>query len=251
MLELENLALVNSGFSLHVDTWHSGSGVLHALLGCNGAGKSTLLRVIAGELPHTGAARFHGTDLRQWDATLRARHVAVLPQHSQLSFGFTAEEVVALGATPLSLGWRRVRAQVRRAMSVARCEELVGKPYPRLSGGEKQRVHLARCLLQLSQAERSPLLLLDEPTSAQDLGQQHTLLQRVRALCAERDYAVLAVLHDLNHALRYAHRATLLDAGRVVATAPPGELLSPQRVETHWGYRAEYLRSERGGIAVL
>jgi iron complex transport system ATP-binding protein len=251
MLELEEIALVTSGFSIRIDRWHTEAGLLHALLGRNGAGKSTLLKVVAGELPHWGCARLHGIELSQWDARLRARHLAVLPQHSQLSFGFTADEVVTLGATPLSLGWRRLRIEVQLAMSAARCEELTGKPYTRMSGGEKQRVHLARCLLQLSQAEQAPLLLLDEPTSAQDLGQQHTMLQRVRQLCTDRGYGVLAVLHDLNHALRYAHRATLLDAGRVVATASPAELLTPQRVEAHWGYSAEYVTSERRGVALL
>ncbi len=246
MLALNRVELLNGGFSLRIERWQALTGQLHALLGCNGAGKSTLLRLIAGEVSYRGSASLHGIELGNWPLQERARHLAVLPQNSQLSFGFSAEEVVALGATPLRLGWREQRVEVRRVMELAQCAQLAGQAYPRLSGGEKQRVHLARCLLQLSQAERSPLLLLDEPTSAQDLGQQHTLLQRVRELCEQEHYGVVAVLHDLNQALRYAHRASLLDAGRLVGEGAPQDLLTPERVQVFWGYPAERVLNQCG-----
>ncbi len=251
MLQLEQVELLRSGFSLSIDEWAAGAGEFHALLGCNGAGKSTLLRLVAGEIPYRGSATLHGRALDDWNLRERARHLAVLPQNSQLSFGFSAEEVVALGATPLRLGWREQQREVRRVMELAQCFNLRGQGYPRLSGGEKQRVHLARCLLQLSQAEQSPLLLLDEPTSAQDLGQQHTLLTRVRDLCEQHSYAVVAVLHDLNQALRYAHRASLLDAGRLVGEGSPDTLLSPERVQVYWGYPAERVINQRGEAVLV
>lgn len=251
MLQLEQVELLRSGFSLRIDSWIAHAGEFHALLGCNGAGKSTLLRLVAGEMPYRGKVTLHGQDLDAWNSEERARHLAVLPQSSQLNFGFTAEEVVALGATPLRLAWREQHDAVRRVMELAQCARLRGQAYPRLSGGEKQRVHLARCLLQLSQAEQAPLLLLDEPTSAQDLGQQHTLLNRVRELCEAQGYGVVAVLHDLNQALRYAHRASLLDAGRLVDEDRPEALLTPERVKVFWGYPAERVTNQRGEAVLV
>ncbi len=251
MLELQRVALMRGGFSLHVEQWVARAGQFHALLGCNGAGKSTLLRLVAGEIAYTGAVLLHGTELDAWAPQPRARHLAVLPQSSQLSFGFNAEEVVALGATPLRLSWREQATAVRRVMELAHCGNLAGQSYPRLSGGEKQRVHLARCLLQLSQADHSPLLLLDEPTSAQDLGQQHALLRRVRELCQQSGYGVIAVLHDLNQALRYAHQASLLDAGRLVGEGTPEMLLTPERVQAFWGYPVERVVSQRGEAVLV
>ncbi len=251
MLHLDGIELQHGDFSLRVDTWQARAGEFHALLGRNGAGKSTLLRLIAGELGYRGRASLHGTELSAWDSRQRARHLAVLPQSSQLNFGFSAEEVVSLGATPLQLAWREQALAVRRVMELAQCDSLMGQAYPRLSGGEKQRVHLARCLLQLSQAEQSPLLLLDEPTSAQDLGQQHTLLQRVRELCEQQRYGVVAVLHDLNQALRYAHRASLLDAGRLAGEGTPESLLTPERVQLYWGYPAERVVNQHGEAVLV
>ncbi len=250
MLLLEQVALERGGFGLEVGEWRAHGGELHALLGRNGAGKSTLLRVLAGELEFTGSVRLHGRDLRDWEPAERARHLAVLPQSSRLSFGFSAAEVVRLGATPLALGWRELGREVERAMAFADCADLARQPYPRLSGGEKQRVHLARVLLQLSQAERPPLLLLDEPTSAQDLGQQHRLLAGVRDLGERRGMAVVAVLHDLNQALRYAHRCTLMDHGRPAEQGPPAAVLVPEAVCRYWGYPAS-VTTDAAGRPVL
>lgn len=246
MLNVHDLDVRQGQFSLAVDRWHADAGEFHALLGRNGAGKSTLLKVIAGELRFRGDVTLHGRSLRAWEPGARARHLAVLPQASQLTFGFSAEEVVSLGATPLKLGWRALQQQVQRVMVSACCDDLAGKPYPALSGGEKQRVHLARVLLQLSQAEQAPLLLLDEPTSAQDLGQQHRLLECVRTLCRERGYGLVAVLHDLNLALRYTDRCTVLQGGEVVCEGSPDMALTPDTVGQYWGYSAEYAVSPNG-----
>ncbi|MEM0953755.1 MAG: ATP-binding cassette domain-containing protein [Pseudomonadota bacterium] len=245
-LQLESLQVQQGAFSLEVAQWQARTAQFHALLGPNGAGKTTLLRTIAGELPYQGHVLLHGKDLRDWNPLQRARHLAVLPQASQLSFGFTAAEVVALGATPLSLAQRELRAEVRRVMALTDCAGLAAQLYPGLSGGEKQRVHLARVLLQLSQASDQPVLLLDEPTSAQDLGQQHTVLGQVRRLCLEQGYAAVAVLHDLNQALRYAQYCSLVDSGRVVAAGAPDGVITPLSVQQYWGYAAEPVTTSKG-----
>jgi iron complex transport system ATP-binding protein len=130
------------------------------------------------------------------------------------------------------------------------CLALAKRAYPTLSGGERQRVQLARVLLQLSEAETQPLLLLDEPTSAQDLGHQHAVLSLLRALAKENNYLVLAILHDLNQVLRYSDECLLLQQGAVVASGRPGEVLTPAMVERCWGYLPRRL-GEPGCVPAL
>jgi iron complex transport system ATP-binding protein len=131
-------------------------------------------------------------------------------------------------------------------MKACDCLHLKDRLYPRLSGGEKQRVQLARVLLQLSQAQQPPLLLLDEPTSAQDLGQQHGLLDLARRLCNEEGYTVIAILHDLNQALRYSDRCTLINNGAIAEHGETEQVLTPCIVEQYWGYRPERAVVESG-----
>lgn len=251
MLEIEQLTFRHSsGFTLCVPHLQIAPGEVRAVLGTNGAGKSTLLRLMSAEQPSRGQVALHGRPLECWRPTERARHLGVLPQASNLDFAFTAREVVALGLTPLSLGWRDAGRVVREVMRATDCEHLATNSYIALSGGERQRVHLARVLLQLSQAELPPVLLLDEPTSAQDLGQQHRVLQLACDLARERGYAVGAILHDLNLALRYANYCTLLHAGRVVTSGAPAEVISGDNIERYWGYTPTLLTAACGRTVV-
>lgn len=245
-LELYDVNCQRGSFSLQLERWVTRAGEFRAILGCNGAGKSTLLKVIAGDTPSKGQRLLHGRPIAQWADSVRARHLAVLPQTSELSFAFVAEEVVALGAIPLKMGWRELRQAAGSMMALADCADLAGKPYPQLSGGEKQRVHFARVLLQLSQAEQPPLLLLDEPTSAQDLKQQHRLMTVVRRLAQEQKFAVVAVLHDLNLALRYTNQCTLMANGTVAQEGPTASVLTLDNVAAHWGYAARYATADSG-----
>jgi iron complex transport system ATP-binding protein len=251
MLTLHDVSVQQGQFDLRIDHWHSEAGELHALLGCNGAGKSTLLRCLAGELPLDGHITLHDLELAQWPANKRARHLGVLPQSSQLNFSFSAAEVVALGATPLSISWRELPAAINAMMTLTDSASLAEQPFPSLSGGEKQRVHLARVLLQISQAEQPPCLLLDEPTSAQDLNQQHNLLTLMRELCEERGYGVVAILHDLNHTLRYAHRCSVLHQGQLSRCGTPEQVLTPESVAQHWQYHARCVSDGNGGRVLV
>lgn len=246
MLHLSQLRWQGDGFSLEVPDWAMRAGEFHVLAGCNGAGKSTLLKAIAGELAVAGQLLLHDRALTSWPARARARHLAVLPQASELSFPFTAAEVVALGATPLSLSWRQRREAVDRLLHRTNTHHLRDRDYRQLSGGERQRVHLARVLLQLSQAESAPLLLLDEPTSAQDLGQQHAILGLARGLATRENYGVIAVLHDINLCLRYATRVSLLEGGRVAGSGSPDAMLTTDAVKQYWGCTVTGYYSDTG-----
>lgn len=253
MLDIQSLnCLVNNKTILSINNLEVLSGDFNAVIGVNGAGKSTLIKAIAGEIPTSGNIFFHGQNIVDWSNLERAKHLAVLPQSSQLSFPFTAKEVVGLGLTPLSLTSKEAREHINAKMKKTDCYHLKDKLYPQLSGGEKQRVHLARILLQLCQASKPPLLLLDEPTSAQDLGQQHAILSLIQALCKEQGYACLAILHDLNLVLQYCQKCVLLDKGNVVDYESPIECLNEDNIKQYWGYQAEIVKtsSKRKSIII-
>ncbi|KKL94397.1 hypothetical protein LCGC14_1865060, partial [marine sediment metagenome] len=128
---------------------------------------------------------------------------------------------------------------------------LADRIYTSLSGGERQRVQLARVLLQISSATSPALLLLDEPTSAQDLGQQHRILQLLRQLCAEKNIIVVTILHDLNLASRYSDKICLLHQGKLFAAGPPADILTPSKVNDVWGYEPEKLTNMDGATILI
>lgn len=217
----------------------------NAILGPNGAGKSTLLKLIAREIKtYTGSITLHNKNIAAWHRQQLARHLAVLPQSSQLTFPFTAYEVVNLGASPLSLSSKERRQSVFTYMEKLGCAELAQQSFMQLSGGQKQRVQLARVLLQLSQAQQPPLLLLDEPTSAQDLRQQHAILELVKSLASQQGYCVVAVLHELNHALNYTDQAYVLKAGTMVGCGSPKDILNAATIKDVWQYTPTLFKQE-------
>ncbi|MCB9550459.1 MAG: heme ABC transporter ATP-binding protein [Myxococcales bacterium] len=209
-------------------------GELVALVGPNGAGKSTLLAVMAGDLaPQRGRVCLDGRPLSDWSPRERARRRAVLPQASSLDFPFTVAQVVLLGRIPHFAGAERPadRTAARDALAQVGLAALADRPYPALSGGERQRVHLARVLAQVEASRDAPrYLLLDEPTASQDLRSRHLVLDCARRF-ADAGGGVLAVLHDLDAAARYADRIALLADGRALADGPPAEVLVPATLE--------------------
>lgn len=248
MLTIENLIITQDHRQiLNLPTASLVSGELIAVLGPNGAGKSSLIKTICGEwYASQGQIYLHGKSLDHWHRQPLAKHLGVLPQASQLSFPFKAQEVVAIGATPLSLNRRAIDNAVQKWMQATDTWQFADRLYPSLSGGERQRVQLARVLLQLSQAEQTPLLLLDEPTSAQDLGQQHQLLNLVKSLCQKNGFAVISILHDLNQASRYADKVWLLHQGELIAQGSPLQVLKPETVMKIWGYQPELFFNSHG-----
>lgn len=196
------------------------AGEFVAVLGPNGAGKSTLLGALAGDFPlSSGSVSINDKEISTLAPHELARLRAVLPQQIVISFPFTVREVVAMGRNP----WLDERDDecIDAAMRRLNVESMRGRTYQTLSVGEQARVSMARVL-----AQDTPILLLDEPTAVLDIGQQERFLAVARSLVDE-GRGVIAVLHDLNVAMRFATRVVVLHEGRCVASGDPREVLTP------------------------
>lgn len=196
------------------------SGEFVAVLGPNGAGKSTLLGAVAGDFPlGSGSVTINDRSITEFAPRELARMRAVLPQQIVISFPFTVREVVAMGRNP----WldEHDDDKIDAAMRRLDVEGLRKRTYQTLSVGEQARVSMARVL-----AQDTPLLLLDEPTAVLDIGQQERFLGVARSLVDE-GRGVVAVLHDLNVAMRFATRVVVLHEGRCVASGEPRSVLTP------------------------
>lgn len=212
-------------------------GEFHAIIGRNGAGKSTLLKLLTGEVaPSSGEIELWQTPLGRYRPRQLARNRGVLAQHTELHFDYRALEVVLIGRIPHQRNQIETDEDVSIALDCLHRVGLAGyedRNYLTLSGGEQQRVHLARVLAQITPGsarrdradDRPPLLFLDEPTSSLDLHHQNQVLEIARSLARDHSATILAVLHDLNLAARYADTITLLSAGRVAACGTPYEVL--------------------------
>ena len=219
------------------------AGQVTAILGPNGAGKSTLMSVLTGQrLPDAGRVQFHGQDLKDCAPAEMAKIRAFVAQETQVAFDFMVREVVELGRYPHR---RQPSTQETKipalAMQSTHVDHLAGRPLNTLSGGEKARAHLARALAQVWQSVDSyqtRWLLLDEPTAALDLQHQHRMLQLARTWAQSQGIGVVAVLHDLNLALRYSDTALVLADGQLLAHGKTSEVLSPERIGQVWGVAA-------------
>ncbi len=231
-------------------------GEVTVLVGPNGAGKSTLLEVLAGMIrPDRGSVALAGRPLAAWPPRDLARRRAVLRQHHDLAFAFTAEEVVALGRSPHHGRYRSAieTRLIGDAMARTGVAELALRSYPTLSGGERQRVQFARALAQLATPEglvEGAILLLDEPSASLDPAHQERLFVIARRL-ARSSVLVAAVVHDLNLAALVADRIIMLDRARVVADGPPEAVLTAERIEAVFGIAVDVLRHPVSGRPLL
>ena len=235
---------VRAGAATLVDTidLDVADGEVVAIVGPNGAGKSTLLAALAGDRRlDRGRIALAGRDVRTASITDLANLRAVLPQRSQLSLAFTALEVVQLAARTID------RSLALRCLADVELESFAPRRYPTLSGGEQQRVQLARVLAQLARAPRAALLL-DEPTSALDAKHQQLVLALARD-AATAGHAVVIVLHDLTLAARWCDRIVLLAGGRVTGDGPPEAVLTPTRLAAAYATQFEILVGV-GGLVI-
>ncbi|MBR1133392.1 heme ABC transporter ATP-binding protein [Bradyrhizobium iriomotense] len=207
------------------------AGEMVAIIGPNGAGKSTLLRLLSGDLrPSQGEVRLKQRDIGSFTPRELAARRAMLSQHINVTFPFTVEEIVLMGAGERSP--RDAAPLVDAALDEVGLAHFRERQLPTLSGGEQQRAHFARVLVQLAcgEAELGPgLLLLDEPTSSLDLRHQIDLVEAARRR-AGSGTAVIAILHDLNLAIRFADRLVVLSGGRLVADGPRTEVVTRERI---------------------
>jgi iron complex transport system ATP-binding protein len=221
-----------------------------AIIGPNGAGKSTLLRVLAGELrAEQGGVTVDGVPVARIPRIELARRRAVLPQAVRLAFAMRVADVVALGRTPHfgSAAMRDDRVATESAMVWAGIGEMRARLFDTLSGGEQQRVSLARVFAQIWTREQaaSRYLLLDEPTAPLDIAQQHHVLRLVRKL-ADDGIGVCAVLHDLNQAAMWADRIVAVRDGACIADGPPDEVIAADTLEAIYGVPFEVLAAQEG-----
>lgn len=200
-----------------------------AVIGPNGAGKSTLLGALAGDRPiAAGQVLLDDQPIAGWRKAALAHRRAVLPQHSSVAFDFTGRQIVRLGLLAHgALSDRQKDSIADRTLAETEALSFSDRPYTVLSGGERQRIQLARVLAQCdADPAARPFLLLDEPIAGLDLAHQHAALASARRR-AERGLGVLAVLHDLTMAARYADRVAIMEAGRLTALGPVGATLDP------------------------
>lgn len=244
MIRAENLTfsvpgrvLVN-GINLTVK-----NGEVVALLGPNGAGKSTLLKLLCGQNKmSSGRVLFEERDLADWSPAEIARRRAVLPQSSTVPFDFLAIEIVLLGRSPYGDA-ASSEALAREAMEKTESLHLAGRVVTTLSGGEMQRVQLARVLVQIGMNTGTPrCLMLDEPISNLDPSHQHAALAIARNL-ARDGAAVLVVLHDINLAAQYADRLVMMKNGNLIVEGTAEEVVTEQTMQDVFGVGSQIIRN--------
>ena len=222
-------------------------GELVGIIGPNGSGKSTLLKCIYRVLQPTGGAVYlDGRSLSEYSYKQSARQVAVVAQHNYYNFDFSVQDVVMMGRSPHKRALDRDNAQdhqmVAQALKRVGMADFAGRSFATLSGGEQQRVILARAL-----AQDTPCLILDEPTNHLDIKFQLQLMDIVKGL----DRTVIAAIHDLNIAAMYCDRLYAVKEGRVVADGRPEEVLTPELIRAVYEVEAEVLRDREGGLRIF
>jgi iron complex transport system ATP-binding protein len=230
----------------HVDLTLRG-GEMVAIVGPNGAGKSSLLRLLSGDhRASRGTVALNGRDIQTWSPAGLASRRAMLSQHVSVSFPFTVEEIVRMG-----LGNRSAAASqalVDTTIDEIGLQAFRHRELPTLSGGEQQRAHFARVLVQLAcgEAAHGPgILLLDEPTSSLDLRHQIALVDISRSR-ARSGTAVVAVLHDLNLAIRFADRIVVMRQGGIVVEGPPADTITRDIIRHVFDIDVDIARTDDG-----
>ena len=226
---------VLDGVSLEVP-----SGEWLSIVGPNGAGKSTLLRYLTGAVRGTGSVELDGRPVAGLHRRDRARLLALVPQAPVVPPGVTVADYVLLGRTPhlhpLAMEAPGDVAAVHDALAHLDLLDFAERDVATLSGGERQRVLIARAL-----AQAAPIVLLDEPTTALDVGHQQQVLELVDDLRRAHDLTVVTTMHDLTLAGQYADRLLLLDEGRVVIDGTPAEVLTEEHLAAYYGARVRII----------
>ncbi len=225
------------------------AGELTVLIGPNGAGKTTLMRALAGLIAAEGCIEIDGKPITSLDPRNRARQIAYLPQGHAFHWPMPVAAVVALGRYAYGDTFSSLtdadRAAVARALAATASDAFATRPVTALSGGERARVALARAL-----ASEAPVLLADEPTVSLDPRHQLVVMELL-ARAAHDGGAILAIVHDLALAARFADRLVVMDRGRLVAEGRASDVLTPERIATVFGVEAVMVDDAAGAIPIL
>lgn len=238
MIRIEGLTYTGKGGRVILKDVHCTftKGKLTAVLGANGAGKSTLFKCINGEAKfQQGVIRWDDSDVKTLPALELSKKKAVLRQHYQVSLPFTAREIVEMGryAYFKTYPTERCKEVIALITELVGVTHLMDRSYLTLSGGEQQRVQLARVMAQVwDSPSRERLLLLDEPVSALDIQYQHQLMLMMQQLTREYGFTVIAIVHDLNLTLQYADDIMMLNKGSVVAHGPALSVLTEENIRS-------------------
>ena len=227
------------------------AGAVTAIVGPNACGKSTLLRGLARLMnPVAGQVILDGSDITRLRTKDVARKLGLLPQTSIAPEGITVADLVTRGRFPHQTMLRQFsrddQQAVADAMAATGVTAIAGRPVDQLSGGQRQRVWIAMVL-----AQQTPLILLDEPTTFLDIAHQIELLDLFADLNAEQGRTVVAVLHDLNHACRFADQIIAMKAGSIVAQGNPAEIVTADLVEEVYGLRCQVIDDPETGTPLV
>jgi iron complex transport system ATP-binding protein len=250
-IEVEHVSVSLHGVPIVTDVSFSvPEGSWLCLIGPNGAGKTTVMRAIAGLTRFEGDIRVNGHAVRGMSRRTSALHTAVVPQKAQIPQGTNVLDYVLMGRTPhiTYLG-----SEAQHDVSIARdlldqmdLVRFAGREVASLSGGELQRVILARAL-----AQQAPVLLLDEPTSSLDVGHQQSVLELADELRSRHELTLLAAMHDLTVAAQFADHLLLLDKGSVAASGPPAQVLTEELIGAHYGAQVRVIDDGLNGLVVV
>lgn len=226
-------------------------GAITALVGANGCGKSTLLRGVSRLLkPRAGQVILDGQDIWKLPAKTLAQRLGILPQSPVAPEGLTVHELVAQGRYPHQRWLRQWSAEderiAREALAITNMTEYADRPVDTLSGGQRQRAWIAMTL-----AQDSEIILLDEPTTFLDLAYQVEVLDLLRDLNAQRGKTIVMVLHDLNHACRYADRLIAVKHGQIAANGAPAEVVTEALVRDVFGVECRIIPDPITGTPLI
>lgn len=216
---------------------------IHMILGANGAGKTSLLKIIAGlNQKFMGSVWFEGKSLDTYSPSQLAKKRAVLSQHINFAFPLSVEEIVTMGRYPYFNGKPR-KSDLQIIDEIIHFFDLASfrnRQYHTLSGGEQQRVQFARVICQLwDTTEVSKVLLLDEPLTYLDIGNQHSFLKKMQQLVNEHNFTIIGIIHDLSLALRYANQIVMMKNGKIIASGETKATISTELIASTYEIQSE------------
>lgn len=229
------------------------TGEIAAIVGPNGAGKTSLIRALTGDLSlNTGEVLFNGRHLDSYSLQEKAQQLALLPQHTELNFSFPVKDVVHLGRIPHASGQQEDNRIVNDTLRAVDMLDRAQQHYTWLSGGEKQRVQLARVMAQVWRAEDAParLMVLDEPTASLDVAHSQQLMQHLQTL-ATSGMGIIMVVHDFNLAARYADCILMLKDGQLAAQGTPEQVLTKENMRRFFDVETTIMRHPENGKTMV